>query len=218
MKRLILFFAMLLAAPANADTFSVVLGGKSLGQMNISQKGRTVTLRSTLNNTPLGVFNGTFVGTSTGNAGDTIFVGHSQSSRKGRVVSVEFAKRRAVRTEIRPESEMTNLSDISRVPPSVIDPVRAIGALITAEKCPDAMRMYDGRRVVIFSPDGNRTEGPTRVCDLTYRVIAGPGHLSPLGIKSAKLQLTYTINSDGQSLEQIKVSSGIFRLSFDRMK
>lgn len=216
MKRFFLPLLLVLAAPATAETFDVSLGGKSLGTMLFAQSGTKATLQSTLDNTPMGVFNGTFTGTSTGSTASATFVGDSASSRKRRVVTVDIAKGRAVRTDITPIEEVTPLSDTSLVPANVIDPVRTIGALIGAGGCPDAMQMYDGRRVVRFSPEDQRSTGEMLTCTMVYRVINGPGHLSPLGIKTAKVQLSYTTGNGAQRLQQIKVSSGIFKLSLDR--
>ena len=218
MKRFAVPLLLFLAAPATAETFDVLLGGRSLGQFSFEQRGSTATLRSTLNNTPMGVFNGTFTGTSTGNAQNAKFVGDSQSSRKHRVVRVNIAKGRADATDIQPVSEITDLSDVARVPAGVIDPVRVIGALIAAAGCPDTMKMYDGRRVVTLGQKADEAVGDTLTCNMTYRVTAGPGHLSPLGIKSAEFELTYTTGGSGQSLRQIKISSGIFRLTLNRRK
>lgn len=216
MKPIIFLFALVMGTDADAQTFNVSLGGKTLGVMQVQQSGNAASLRSTLNNTPMGVFNGAFTGTSTGSSANSIFVGDSASSRKRRVVTVEIAGGRAVRTDITPAEEMTTLSDTNLVPEGITDPVRAIGALVDARGCPGAMQMYDGRRVVRFSPTGETTTDDTLTCNMGYRVTDGPGHLSPLGIKSAKLQLTYVTTNTTQSLQQIKVSSGIFQLSLDR--
>jgi len=214
---------MLLAAPASGETYSVSLGGKMLGQLSYTQSGGTATLRSTLDNTPLGVFNGTFTGTSTGTGtgtgtdASTTFTGNSRSSRKQRVVTVDFAKGRAVGALVTPMDEMTDLSDIARVPDGVMDPVRAMGQLFRAKGCPAPVQMYDGRRVVTMRSDAGTQAGDILTCRVNYKVIAGPGHLSPLGISSAELHLSYGM-SDGQALQQIKVSSGIFSITLDRQE
>lgn len=201
-----------LAAPAQADTFRVLLGGKALGQLSYAQQGNKSTLRSTLDNTPLGVFNGTFTGTSAGGT----FTGDSKSSRKQRRVVVKISKGRAISTDVAPADELTKLSDPALVPAGVLDPVRAIGQLMTAKGCPAAMRLYDGRRVVALSPTGQQRTDNALVCSMSYKVIAGPGHLSPLRISNAKMQLGYGVQGTVQKLHQIKISSGIFKLSLDR--
>lgn len=223
MRFALLACGMLLAAPASGETYSVSLGGKMLGQLSYTQSGGTATLRSTLDNTPLGVFNGTFTGTSTGTGtgtgtdASTTFTGNSRSSRKQRVVTVDFAKGRAVGALVTPMDEMTDLSDIARVPDGVMDPVRAMGQLFRAKGCPAPVQMYDGRRVVTMRSDAGTQAGDILTCRVNYKVIAGPGHLSPLGISSAELHLSYGM-SDGQALQQIKVSSGIFSITLDRQE
>ncbi len=209
--------AIAVAAPANADTFSVVLGGKTLGQLSFAAQDKIATLSSTLNSTPMGVFNGTFLGTSTGTAINGRFTGISKSSRKQRSVTVEIANGRAVSTTITPQDELTELSDTTRVPPDVMDPVRIIGALVAADGCPTGMRMYDGRRVVTITPEGQSSESDTLSCNMNYRVTAGPGHLSPIGISSAKLVMRYDMGNGPQSLQQIAISSGIFRVRLNRI-
>ena len=82
MKPALLFCTLILASPLAAETYAVSLGGKTLGQLSYDDAGKKLTLSSTLNNTPLGVFNGTFVGTSTGSADTSSFSGDSKSSRK----------------------------------------------------------------------------------------------------------------------------------------
>ena len=217
MLRLISFLTTIAsAAPASAETFSVKLGGKMLGEMRFVVKGKTATLSSTLNSTPMGVFNGTFSGISTGSAANSRFTGDSKSSRKQRTVIVEIAEGRARSTTITPSGELTDLSDVSRVPAGAIDPVRVIGALVSADGCFNSMKMYDGRRVVDLTPNGRSGEGDTLTCSINYRVSAGPGHLSPLGISSAKLTLRYDTGGGQKSLQQITIASGIFRVTLDR--
>lgn len=214
MIRTVLILCTLLTAPAaGAQTFQVILAGKTLGQMRFVAEGRDATLRSTLNSTPLGVFNGTFVGTSTA---EGRFTGDSKSSRKQRVVIVDITEGRAQNVEITPLEEITELSDIARVPDNLMDPVRIIGALIHAGGCPRAMRMYDGRRVVTLRPDGEGREGDALICSMDYAVMDGPGHLSPLGISSAKMALAYASPEGRQTLREIKISSGLFRLRLVR--
>lgn len=211
MKTALALWAMMMAAPAAAQSFDVVLGGKVLGTLSLSQSGGTRTLRSDLASTPMGVFNGSFKGTSAnGN-----FTGDSRSSRKTRVVKVAVANGRPTSVEITPEAERTPLSDPARVSQNVTDPVRAIAGLVEAQGCPKTTAFYDGRRVVRLAPTGRKASGNTLVCEMSYTVIQGPGHLSPLKIANAKMQLSYD-TAGGQSLQQMRISSGIFRLNLNR--
>lgn len=216
MKFATLIYAMILAVPASAESFDVSLGGKALGNLSYVKNGRNSTLTSILDNTPLGVFNGTFKGTSAGSAQSSTFVGESKSSRKQRVVTVEVVKGKAISTIITPTSEQTDQSDAAQVQPGVIDPVRAIARLISAKGCPAAMRLYDGRRVIALRPSSSDKSAAALTCSMSYEVIAGPGHLSPLRISSAKMQLSYDLAGTQQSLRKIKISSGIFSLNLIR--
>lgn len=217
MKPIAIMCTLLFALPASAETFNVSLANTSLGQLEYSEAGRKSTLRSTLDNTPLGVFNGTFTGSSAGSAASSRFVGESRSSRKQRVVTVDITKGRATGTAITPADEITELSGIARVPAGVMDPVRAMGQLFRAKGCPAPIQMYDGRRVVTMRSDAGKQTGNTLTCTVSYKVIAGPGHLSPLGISSARMQLEYITTGGRQSLAQMRISSGIFRLNLVRI-
>ncbi|KEJ88887.1 hypothetical protein [Sulfitobacter donghicola] len=208
MKFYALMCAAMFATPLAAQSFDVSLGGKTLGTLSYSQNGGAKTLKSTLNNTPLGVFNGTFHGSSK----KGVFTGDSKSSRKQRRVEVSIAKNRAVSTKVTPQAELTELSDPALVVGQVTDPVQAIGSLINAGGCPDKLNLYDGRRVVHLEPTGDTVTGSARTCSMSYKVVQGPGHLSPLKISSAKMKLTY----DGSSLQKIEISSGLFKLRLDR--
>jgi hypothetical protein len=205
--------ALVLASPLAAQTFDVKLGGKTLGTLEYSEKGRDATLQSTLDSTPMGVFNGTFTGSSSAKGQ---FIGDSKSSRKQRIVTVDITQGRATGVEIIPANEMTDLSDASRVPAGVSDPVQIIGAFIGATGCPPSTRMYDGRRVVTLTPQAGKEDGASLTCPVSYKVVAGPGHLSPLGISNAKMELLYDMSGEAQTLKEIKVSSGVFRLKLLR--
>lgn len=211
MKTALAFCAALLAAPAAAQTFDVVLGGKVLGTLDLSEHSGTQTLTSDLASTPMGVFNGTFKGTSAGG----VFTGDSRSSRKTRLVEVTLSAGRPASVQITPTDERTALSDPTKVSQIVTDPVRAIGGLVNAQGCPTATAFYDGRRVVQLTPSGEALSDSQRICDMRYTVVQGPGHLSPLKISNAKIRLTYD-TAGGQSLQQMRISSGVFRLNLNR--
>jgi len=217
MKKLLPLCALFLGTPAYAQEFSVSLGGKMLGRLNLSASGSTAILHSTLNQTPMGVFNGTFKGTSKGTTRTGTFTGDSQSSRKKRRVIVSYANGRAQNVDITPQNERTDLSDPALASGQIIDPVRAVAHLFHATACPAAVRLYDGRRVVAITPTGQKKDADKLICTMRYKVTAGPGHLSPLRISSAKMQLRYNTAGNTQKLEQIKISSGVFGLRLDRI-
>jgi len=217
MKTLLAFCLIAAAGQASAQDFSVNLGKKTLGTLSYSQSGGSARLSSRLNQTPMGVFNGTFTGTSTGTAKTSVFTGDSRSSRKQRRVVVDHQNARAVSVDITPSKERTDLSDPSRVRGQTLDPVRAVGYLISAKGCPNAIRLYDGRRVISITPNGQSKAAGKLTCLMGYTVTDGPGHLSPLRISSAKMQLLYSTTGNAQSLEQIKISSGVFGLSMNRV-
>lgn len=207
-------------SPAQAETFAVNLGKTTLGQLVYQTSGKIVSLRTTLANTPLGVFNGRFESTTApvtlpDGATGTRFKAHSTSSRKARRVTVDFAKGAAVATTVSPAKEETNLSDPAKAPKGVTDPARAIGQLITAKGCPGRINIYDGRRVISLIPKSPEVQGDTLICAMAYKVTAGPGHLSPLKISKARMQLHYA-TQNGQRIQKITLGSGPFNLVLNR--
>lgn len=210
-------FCIVLGAPASAQSFSVALGNNILGQLKYSDQGGRETLVSNLNNTPMGVFNGTFKGTSRGVAAGREFIGQSVSSRKTRTITTITKGGRAIQTTVTPTSEETKLSNVANVPAGLIDPVMAVGWLIqTGKGCPSTLHIYDGRRAIALTPTGQTAQNGMLTCDIAYTVFAGPGHLSPLKISKAKMQLNYAIDGTEQRLTHIRMGSGIFRLVLTR--
>lgn len=204
------------AGATQAQTFRATLGDRVIGTLTYDG-GATQTLRTVLDNTPLGVGDGTFEGVTraakTSDGRRVIqYVGTSRSSRKGRKISVLLDGGRVIQTEITPDSERTALSDPAAVPANVMDPVSALARLIRAKSCPAAFRLYDGRRAIRISPVRSRQWGGLRTCEMHYDVIVGPGHLSPFGFKALTLDLTY----DSNGLLAMEIRTGPFRLYLRR--
>jgi hypothetical protein len=197
-----------------ADTFEVKLGDKVLGSLVFNQTANSITLKSTLNNTPLGVFNGTFQAASqVGGASARQFESISKSSRKTRQIKFIIRDGKADEVVITPSKERTDISDPSKAPRGVIDPAQGIATLITAQGCPTVFTMYDGRRAMRVTPSGTKESTDTLVCSMNYKVIAGPGHLSPLYVSSAKISAQYNVSAGQQTLTSLNLSSGPFKLS-----
>lgn len=219
MQRFLVILALLTGGfAAHAQSFDVKLGDSKLGALVLANTGRGTTLETVLTATPLNVFNGTFTALSTPASGGHRFESLSQSSRKTRTIKLRFAKDRAVETLVEPAAEITPLSDPGRVPVGVIDPVRAIAALLKAPACPGKLTFYDGRRAITLTPTQAETTGETETCAMAYRVVAGPGHLSPLKISKAKMTLTYVTTDGTRMLTRIGIGSGPFNLTLDRLR
>ncbi len=56
----------------------------------------------------------------------------------------------------------------------------------------------------------------TLTCNMDYRVIAGPGHLSPLKVRKARMSLTYDLGDGEQRLTMISIKSGAFGITLNR--
>lgn len=208
-----------LALPAAAeDRFTVRLGKTQLGGLALSQTSRgEITLNSALNNTPLGVFDGSFKGRSTPAGGSArTYVAFSQSTRKTRMVKFATTDHKVNTVEIVPPKEQTDLSDPEAVPEGVVDPAQGFAKLVSAQDCPGRIDMYDGRRVIALKPSGTEKTNAKLTCNMDYRVIAGPGHLSPLKVRKARMVLTYEISDRDQRLITVSIRSGGFGITLTR--
>lgn len=229
LRRLALAVALALLAPAalRADPlrWQVSLAGVPLGRIILENRDApisTLTLRADIDNTPLGVFNGVFAASSRPGAdGTRHFISTIRTSRTQRDTAFFFAPDGQVQdVRLTPADQRTELSEAKAVPAGLLDPVAAFGRLVTpagAGSCPEGFRYYDGRRVVALTATGTRRTGARLRCKMTYEVVAGPGHLSPLDIGRFYLVLEYSgAGSDSLFLEHIKLRSGIFILSLRR--
>lgn len=211
--------ALLLASPVQAadQNFKVYLGGLELGWLRYSGSPSNARLSSLFNNTPLGVFDGSYEGSSRASAGKTVYRGKSLSSNKNREVEIIRDKSGAViETSITPEKDRTKFTDPALVPPAVLDPVAGIGRFLAASTCPEPFKLYDGRRVVQVTPKSSKSSGSTSSCVLDYNVILGQGHLSPLYLKHIAITLEFdpAVAKSGPSL--LKMRSGLFGVEFRR--
>ncbi|EYD76918.1 hypothetical protein Rumeso_01440 [Rubellimicrobium mesophilum DSM 19309] len=210
------------AARAEATSFQVVLAGSVLGTVDYeTDGGRPALLRSNLDNTPLGVLNGTWQAGSqpvrTSEGVDAVqFQAVTASSRKNRTITFLHADGRVLTVQVDPAEDATELSDAAQVPAGVLDPVEAFGRLFETQGCPEAFRLYDGRRVVEVTPAGAEEANGLLTCDMDYEVVAGPGHLSPFRFRSFDLTLTYVRTDGGPVLAEVDVSAGPFTVRLRR--
>ena len=199
-----------------ADRFEVSLAGDHLGQITYDRAGGTRDLTLLLDSTPFGVFDGSYAGRTVSAGNEARHAGRTRSSRKSRDLSMRIENGQPREVTLAPEAERTALSDATAVPGPVLDPVRAFGVLLEATACPEALRVYDGRRVGQLTLRGQAREGDRVTCDLAYRVIEGPGYLEPLGVSRASVELVYDTGLSPWRLEQVGASSGPFGLKLDR--
>jgi hypothetical protein len=212
-------------ASAETSTFQVILAGSTLGSLtyetDAGDGNRPAALRTNLDNTPLGVFDGTWDGTSQPvrtEAGDVVlqFLATTASSRKNRVISILHKDGQALATEVNPADDATDLSRADQVPTGVLDPVEGFGRIAEGAGCPEPFRIYDGRRVVELTTTGSEQAGNVLTCEVDYEVIAGPGHLSPFRFNSFALDLTYDLSSGRAVLAEADVSAGVFTVRLVR--
>jgi len=227
-KRPVLLLALILgstgvAAQAEVHPFQVILAGSALGtiEFETDDAGRPAALHGRFDNTPLGVFDGTFEGTSRPvqtEAGEVVlqFLGVTESTRKSRTISVLHEGGQAIEATVSPGEEETELSQVDQVPAGIIDPVEAFGRLVGAGGCPEPFRIYDGRRVVDVAVQSSEEADGVLTCHASYEVVAGPGHLSPLGLTSFSMELAYTVGGTGFILSEIDISASIFELRLVR--
>jgi hypothetical protein len=221
-----LFFLPLVAValsvpPVSAQSYDLRLGDSFLGTLVYEEDVGVTRIKATLSNTPLGLFNGTFEAVSRSvptTSGKSLreYQSLGVSSRKTREIAVLLDREGVVETRVRPQSERTNLSNPDNVVDIVIDPVSALGVMLSAAECPSDLRFYDGRRVILLSMLSSQMVDGELSCELSYSVIAGPGHLSPLYIHNMSLTLSYNSRADTQVLSLMQLSAGLWSLNIVR--
>lgn len=196
----------LTGVPAMADSFDVRLGGRVIGQMDVT----STELSSTLDNTPLGAADGWFRATRSG-------PGYSALNSEGRQIDIQFDGGQAVATAVSPAGERTDLSDPAAAPSGVTDPVSGFDRLVGAVDCPEAFRMYDGRRAILVQPTARAIDGAELVCKLDYLVTHGPGHVSPFRLRTLRMEARYgLIDNRVQSLDTLRIGAGPFTVELSR--
>lgn len=203
----------LLAGPANAErqTYAMMLDNRQIGTLVFEGQGSTAKLQSTINNTPLGVANGLLEATSRAKGNQVDYVSKNQGS-KAREIKISREANIVTTVIVNPDKDMTELSDGGKVPAGVIFPTELFSALANGGTCLSPMAMYDGRRVVQISTTAMKAEGENVTCDMSYRVVMGPGHLSPLRFKLFGMQTTYAAGM----LTRITMSAGGFKVNLIR--
>ncbi|MGR3572402.1 hypothetical protein [Brevirhabdus sp.] len=221
---------LLTAAPAGAQSFDLTLGGRVLGQVSYARDGAGEKISTLLDNTPLGVGDGQYAGSSTpAGAGSIRYLGVSTAPRKSRRIEVIFANARPATVTITPKGEMTDLSDPAAVAAAVpaadpagqiVDPVAAFGRFVNAADCPGAFRLYDGRRLVQIAPLSRKLTDTALECGFSYKVVAGPGHLSPFYFSNITLSLRYARTKGaaggGLALQTMEIDTAILGVRLQR--
>ena len=227
--RFVLAVILALLAPAalwaGPLSWQVSLAGLPLGRISfeaLDAAEPALSLRAEIDNTPLGVFNGIFAASSVIEAESSRrFASQIRTSRKERDTAILFAAGGQVRdVRLTPANQRSALSHPEAVPPGLLDPVAAFGRLVVPVApmaCPQAFDYYDGRRVVRLSPTATLPMAAGLRCKMTYEVVAGPDHLSPLNIRRFHLVLEYDLaEGGGLLLDTLKLRSGIFTLRLRR--
>ncbi|MFZ3584407.1 hypothetical protein ACOI1H_19920 [Loktanella sp. DJP18] len=210
---LIAALAILLAGPAVAQsqTYAMMLGNRQLGTLGFDGSGQDVHLLSRLDNTPLGVADGTFEATTRANGTAVDYVGQNRGS-KTRDIAITRQGNTVSAVTVSPTDDMTALSVPAQVPVGTLTTAEVFGILALGKTCPNPMAMYDGRRVVQLATTAIDTQGDTVICTMSYRVVAGKGHLSPFNFKSLAMTAVYR----SQALALITVSAGGFDVNLVR--
>ncbi|MGR3484609.1 MAG: hypothetical protein ACU0BF_04635 [Paracoccaceae bacterium] len=198
------------ALPAGAQTYAVMLGERTIGQVSYAGSPGAARMDGELNNTPMGVASGAFGATSQAQSdGSTLYVGGSSKRR----ITVRLSGGRAVAVEVDPRSEATAASDPAAAPAGVVDPVTAFGRLVRATGCPERFAMYDGRRAIELTPTARAaTDGGLTRCTIDYRVTAGPGHVSPFRVRRIGIDALY----GGDGMRRMALSAGPFEVTLVR--
>lgn len=199
------------AAWAEPQNYAVALGGRQLGTLQFNGQSRNAAFLLSLNNAPFGIKNGTF-NAATQSAGNEVnYLGSNRGSETRDIVIARTAGQ-VTSVEITPSSEMTQLSEAKAVPAGVLFPPELFAALANAESCPSPLSLYDGRRVVQIATQAVSQNGASVLCDMSYRVVMGPGYVSPFYLKSFGMDLVYTAGR----LAKASLSGGGFRVHLTR--
>lgn len=207
----VLFSVVSGSAWGDGAQYQIMLGNRQIGLLAFEEDGRNPGLRASLGNTPLGLADGTFSADTIVDDGVVSYRSESRGS-KNRDISATRRAGRVTELMVVPPQEMTGLSDARKVPSGVVFPTEVLQELVNAGTCPMPMTMYDGRRVVQIVTTAMTQEGNAVRCELSYRVVLGPGHLAPFYFNSLKVQVMYSASK----LTRITVTAGIFRLHFLR--
>ncbi len=201
-------FCLAMPAAAQSARFDVVLAGRTLGDIAVTQTGADAELRSVMDNTPLGVGDGRFDATLTGGQS---YRSVGASADETRRIDFDYAGDRVAEVRIAPEDEATDASDPGRVPAGVLDPARGFARIAFARDCVAPFRIYDGRRVVEVAL-ADRTLGAEMLeCDYAYRVVDGPGHLSPFRFREIAMTARYELADGAVSrAREIALGAGPF--------
>ena len=216
-----------LASPvvAQQQVYAVMWGSSQLGVVTFDPQTNPATgavLSSDLQGTLLGLLDGSFAAISRpapDRSGGVIYRATSDSPRKKRVSTISLtATGIAAAATVTPARDMTKFTRPGNVPPGVLNPVQAFERLALARSCPQgAFKIYDARRVVEVTPTSATQSGTVLTCKLAYRVILGPGHLRPLGVKSVAMTLEFdpAVAKTGPRL--ISLGADLLRLDLRRM-
>lgn len=216
MQRILSALAVLIAvnagpAWAEPQTYAVTLGGRRLGTLQFNGQSRNAAFLLSLNNAPFGIKNGSF-NAVTQSDGNTVSYRGANRGSETRDMVMDRTAGQVTSVEITPPSEMTNMSDAKAVPSGVLFPPELFAALATGGGCPAPLSLYDGRRVVKLATQAVREEGTTVFCDMSYRVVMGPGYVSPFYFKSFGMALVYSAGT----LTNASMSGGGFKVHLIR--
>ncbi|WP_152465444.1 hypothetical protein [Sulfitobacter sp. THAF37] len=207
--------ACLLCGPALAEklTYAMALGSRQIGSVSYDGGPRAGRLLAVMDNTPLGVADGSFEAVTRAQAGTVIYESRSRGSKQREIV-VKRAGGRVTEVTVIPPDEATDLSDVAQVPRGVMSLTEAFAAMALGRDCPDPMTVYDGRRVVRIATAARSDSGSEVSCKMSYRVVQGPGHLSPFRFRSLGMELTYATSA----LQRITFSAGGFDVTLTRQE
>ncbi|MEX3316881.1 hypothetical protein [Sulfitobacter sp. PS-8MA] len=211
--RLTAAFLALLAGPtwAGEQSYSVSLAGRQLGTLTFNGHSRNAAFLLALDNAPFGIKNGTFSAVTQAQGDQVSYLGTNRGSET-RDIDITRSAGQVTSVAVAPPSERTEISEAAKVPAGVIFPPELFAALATAETCPAPLAAYDGRRVVQIAPEAVQREGDRERCDMSYRVVMGPGYVAPFYLKSFGMELVYT----ARTLARASISGGGFTVHLNR--
>lgn len=199
------------AAQSEVQNYDLHLGQRQIGTLSFDIS--TPELVADMHNTPLGVANGRFSAQSRlARTQEGVVVTQYLSQSAKRQISVLLDGGKVLETTIAPARDATSLSVPEAVPADIIPLTEGFAKIATAGSCPAPFTMYDGRRVVQIATRAQSVNGADTLCEMDYRVTAGPGHLSLFRFRTLDMTLLYR----GGTLGGITVSAGGFEMTVVR--
>ena len=218
---LAIFLTLLPCLSLANDFISISFLGKQIGSIKIyeasNSDSRVIYIGGKISSSPLKIFNGKFehktIITKVNEAASKVhYESNVDAIFKHRKINYTVKNNRLITVNVSPKNETTKFTNPKQIDFVFIDPTRAITELLN-KPCKNSFKIYDGRRVI-----GVNSIKPTSKseCGYVYKILKGPGHLSPFNFKTFKILTFFDQNGNSASKTMI-VKTGPFKLVLNKV-